>query len=234
MMTHLKSNCPNSLLKKSKLPKNQTLLQMSFKKAIDGINSKSKSPQIEFVKYDPDIIRREIVRYFIKCELPFKHVETEGFKEFVNVLEPRFKVPHCVTVQKDCMQLYMEEKLKLMTLLSGQRVFLTINTWTSLQNLNYTCVTNRFRDLDWILHKKIIEFCLVPNHKGDTIGKVLENSMVAWGIEGIFTITVDNAFSNDVAIEYMRKRLKDENSNILGGEFLHMRCAAHILKSCCN
>jgi hypothetical protein len=137
MMTHLQSNCPNSLLKKSKLPKNQTLLQISFKKAIHGINSKSKSPQIGFVKYDPDIIRCEIVRYFIKCELLFKHVETESFKEFVNVLEPRFKVPCCVTVQKDCMKLYMEERLKLMTLLSGKRVFLTINTWTSLQNLCY-------------------------------------------------------------------------------------------------
>jgi hypothetical protein len=53
--------------------------------------------------------------------------------------------------------------------------------------------------------------------------------MVAWGIEGIFTITVNNASSNDVVIEYMRRRLKDENSNILGGEFLHMRCVAHIL-----
>lgn len=152
---------------------------MSFKKEIDGISSKSKSPQIGFVKYDLDIIRREIVRYFIKCELPFKHVETEGFKEFVNVLEPRFKVPYCVTVQRDCMKLYMEEKLNLMTLLSGQRVFLTIDIWTSLQNLNCMCVTNHFIDLDWILHKKIIKFCLVPNHKGDTIEKVLENSMVA-------------------------------------------------------
>jgi hypothetical protein len=229
MLTHLHYNCQKSPLKKSKVPKNQTLLQMSFKKAIDGMSSKSKSPQLGFAKYDPDIIRREIVRYFIKCELPFKHVETEGFIEFVNVLEPRFKVPCRVTVQRDCMKLYMEEKVKLKTLLSGQRVCLTTDTWTSLQNLNYMCITAHFIDRDWILHKKIIKFCLVPNHKGDTIGKVLENSMVKWGIESIFTITVNNASSNDVAIEYMRRRLKDRDSTILGGEYLHMRCAAHIL-----
>jgi hypothetical protein len=34
MMTHLTSNCPNSSLKKSKLLKNQTLMQMSFKKTV--------------------------------------------------------------------------------------------------------------------------------------------------------------------------------------------------------
>lgn len=45
----------------------------------------------------------------------------------------------------------------------------------------------------------------------------------------MFTITVDNASANDVGVKYMRKRMKNKSHTVLGGEFLHMRCAAHIL-----
>jgi hypothetical protein len=77
MMIHLTSNCPDSPLKKSKLPKNQTLLQMSFKKPVEG----GSGNQIGFMKYDSNNIRNLIVRYFIKRELPFRHVESDGFRE---------------------------------------------------------------------------------------------------------------------------------------------------------
>jgi hypothetical protein len=110
-------------------------MQVGLKEEADGIVS---SP-IGFVKYDLDRIRALIVRYFIKCELPFRHVETEGFQEFVNGLEPRFKVQCRVATQIDCMKLHMDENDKLKDLLRGQRVCLT--TWTSLQNLNYMCLT---------------------------------------------------------------------------------------------
>jgi hypothetical protein len=38
----------------------------------------------------------------------------------------------------------------------------------------------------------------------------------------MFTITVDNATVNDVAIDYMRRKFKDKRDTILEGEFLHM------------
>ena len=45
----------------------------------------------------------------------------------------------------------------------------------------------------------------------------------------MFTITVDNASFNDVAIDCVKKKTKERDSSILGGEFMHMRCCAHIL-----
>jgi hypothetical protein len=53
--------------------------------------------------------------------------------------------------------------------------------------------------------------------------------LTQWGIDSVFTITVDNASANDVRVEYMRKMMKNKSHTVLGGEFLHMRCAAHIL-----
>jgi hypothetical protein len=100
------------------------------------------------VKYDPIKVRNLVVRYFIKEELPFRHVESDGFKELMNGIEPRFNPPSRNTLQKDCMKLYEEEKLKLKKVLSGKRVCITTYTWTSFQILNYMVVTTSFIDHD--------------------------------------------------------------------------------------
>ena len=47
-------------------------------------------------------------------------------------------------------------------------------------------------------------------------------------IDRLFTITENNASSNKMAIDYVKKT-KERDRSILGGEFLHMRCCAHIL-----
>jgi hypothetical protein len=79
------------------------------------------------------------------------------------------------------------------------------------------------------VHKKIIKFCLISNQNGDSIGKMLESSLIEWGIGGVFTITVDNALANTVGIEYLKRRSNDKNYTILRVEFIHMWCATHIL-----
>jgi hypothetical protein len=114
-------------------------------------------------------------------------------------------------------------------LASGTRVCLTTDCWTSIQNLNYMCNTAHFNDSEWNLNKRILNFCLIPNHKGETIGGKIESCMLEWGIGSIFTITVDNASSNDTALEYLRKRIAHKASSILENQFMHVRCCAHIL-----
>ena len=49
------------------------------------------------------------------------------------------------------------------------------------------------------------------------------------GINRLFTITAENASSNDVAIDYVKKKTKERDSSILGGEFMHMHYCARIL-----
>jgi hypothetical protein len=81
---------------------------------------------------------------------------------------------------------------------------------------------------DWKLQKKIMNFCLVPDHKGDTFGLKIEECLLEWGIGKIFTVTVDNASSNDSAISYLKSISKDWEGMVLKNEFLHIRCCAHI------
>nr|XP_016441715.1 PREDICTED: zinc finger BED domain-containing protein RICESLEEPER 2-like [Nicotiana tabacum] len=50
-----------------------------------------------------------------------------------------------------------------------------------------------------------------------------------WGINKIFTVTVDNASSNDVTVKELSKQLTKMGTNLMNGNHLHVRCMAHIM-----
>ena len=154
----------------------------------------------------------------------------------MSVVQPKLPIPGRITVARDCWNLYMNEKNKLKSVFgqSNQSVCLTTDCWSSVQNLSYLCLTAHFIDNDWKLQKRIINFCLIKNHKGETIGRKIERCLLGWGISRVFTVTVDNASSNDLAICYLKSRMEDWNSHPLKGEHLHVRCCAHILNLVVN
>ena len=100
--------------------------------------------------------RTMLASMVILDELPFKFVESEGFHQFCRALNPKFVIPSRVTVAKDCFQMYMKQKKKLKSVLTrtDQRVCLTMDTWTFVQNINYMVITAHFIDDDWNLHKE--------------------------------------------------------------------------------
>ena len=141
-------------------------------------------------------------------ELPFRFVEGKGFRKCMALACPRFHVSLRWTVARDCYQLYVDEKIKLKQVFNTSvvKVCLTTDTWTSLQRINYMCLTAHFIDKDSKLHKRIINFCPISSHKGDAIGKTIEKYLCDWGTDKVFTITVDNASSNDVVVSYLKKK----------------------------
>lgn len=64
------------------------------------------------------------------------------------VLQPKFHrdIPFHQTVAKDMIGIYNVEREKLKEALRGHRAYLTTNKWTSIQNLNYMCLTFHFID----------------------------------------------------------------------------------------
>ena len=52
----------------------------------------------------------------------------------------------------------------------------------------YMCLTCHFIDDAWKLHKRILNFCQVEDHKGETIGRKIKMSLHEWGINGKFTL----------------------------------------------
>ncbi|KAK8660282.1 hypothetical protein V6N13_051210 [Hibiscus sabdariffa] len=164
-------------------------------------------------KFDEDVIRKVLIHMIIMDELPFRIVEGEGFKLFLSKACPRFHLPSRFTVRKDCLDLFNSMK-NLMKNLFGQdtsRICLAIDTWTSLQRVSYMVLTAHWIDEEWMLQKRIINFCLISAHRGENIGEDLEKCIRDWGIERIFTITVDNASAKIVGVEYLRKKLNHRN-----------------------
>ncbi|XP_019163455.1 PREDICTED: zinc finger BED domain-containing protein RICESLEEPER 1-like [Ipomoea nil] len=58
---------------------------------------------------------------------------------------------------------------------------------------------------------------------------VPEKKRKKWGIRNVFSVTVDNASSNDTAMGFLKKKLVSWGSSTTREKYLHMRCIAHIL-----
>ncbi|XP_019179046.1 PREDICTED: zinc finger BED domain-containing protein RICESLEEPER 2-like [Ipomoea nil] len=181
--------------------------------------------------FDQDLIRRALAEMIILDELPFRIVEGQGFRKFVFVCCPRFKIPSTWTISRDIFKIFSDERLNLKKFFrtSTQRVSITTDTWTSVQRINYMCITAHFIDSEWKLQKKIISFVPIYSHKGESIAKALESCLMDWGLKLVFSVTVDNASSNDTALGFLKKMFVSWGCTAVRSKYLHMRCIAHIL-----
>ncbi|XP_062010485.1 zinc finger BED domain-containing protein RICESLEEPER 2-like [Rosa rugosa] len=191
---------------------------------------KSKGNSMKMVAFNPLEVMKACVEMVVVDELPFSFVEKQGFRHFCHVAVPMFKVPCRKTLVKNFLTLYDNTKKKLKTDLAHYRVCLTTDTWTSVQNFNYMVLTAHFIDDKWEMHKRIINFCTICNHSGNSIGLLIESCLLQWGISKVLTITVDNAAANKCAIEFVRSKLnkREKPESILEGKYMHVRCTAHI------
>ncbi|XP_028122701.1 zinc finger BED domain-containing protein RICESLEEPER 2-like [Camellia sinensis] len=206
--------------------KDPTQQHLSFSSTVDS------QSQIVNWKFDQEHCRRELACMIIIDELPFSFVEKEGFKRFVNALQPKFHIVSRTTITKDCIEIYNFERklLKAIFQSSTSRVCLTIDLWTSIQNLRYMCLTTHYVDNDLKLQKKIINFrVLLSPHRGEVITQAVETCLLEWQLEKLGTLMVDNASSNDVAALSLKMKLVKRDGLLLNGDFFHVRCFAHIL-----
>ena len=136
--------------------KKQKTISFSTKKEV-GDDDGAKIGNLKVVKYDPESVRQVLASMIIRDELSFKVIEGEGFKDYSHLLEPRFVIPSRITVWRDCMKIFMENKKLLKNHLKNERLCLTIDTWSSIQNYNYMCLTVHWIDQDWKLKKRILK-----------------------------------------------------------------------------
>ncbi|XP_010473769.1 PREDICTED: zinc finger BED domain-containing protein RICESLEEPER 2-like [Camelina sativa] len=186
------------------------------------------------IRYDPQLFRQLVNELVVVNELPFSFVESEGWKRFCFNILPLYQTFSRKTCSKDIAGRYLQEKSELKHLFSveKQRVSLTTDIWVSQStSVNYMVVTGHWIDENWVMQKRILSFKIVTDHKGETIAGQLLNCLEDWGIEKVFTVTVDNAKGNDKGLKVFREALmlKEVGALVSNGEFMHMRCCAHIL-----
>jgi hypothetical protein len=141
-----------------------------------GSGQTQGSKNLMIAKYSEKLIRDTLYEMIIVDEMPFSTAERMGFRKLFSVLEPRLKLHSRYTMMKDCVKMFMNLKntMKNEFLISGQRVCLTTDTWTSIQNMTYMCITGHFIDQSWKYHKKILSFHQVSDHKRPAIAREVE------------------------------------------------------------
>ena len=111
------------------------------------------------------------------------------------------------------------------------RISLTSDLWTSVITDGYMCITTHFIDRNWVLQKRVLNFCFMPPpHNGVSLSEKMYNLLCEWEIENkVFSVTLDNPSFNDVSVDILRTQLSIRKALVCNGEFFHLRCCAHIL-----
>ena len=76
------------------------------------------------------------------------------------------------------------------------------------------------------MHKRVVNFREVDTHKAEDMARELLICINEWGMKNVMTMTVDNAKTNDAAINIIVKELPGIYEN---GKHFHIRCMAHII-----
>ncbi|CAA7029422.1 unnamed protein product [Microthlaspi erraticum] len=182
-------------------------------------------------KLDMMVFREMIAVAIIEHNLPYSFVEYRRIREAFVYANSSIEFWCRNTAVADCLRIFEKEKRKLRESLSDipGRFCLTTDLWRAITVEGYMCLTAHYIDRGFNLKAKILSFCVFPPpHTGAAIASKVMEILKEWGLEKrVFTITVDNASSNDnmqgVLKRQMRKNL------VCNGEFFHIRCVAHIL-----
>nr|GMD96962.1 zinc finger BED domain-containing protein RICESLEEPER 2-like [Ipomoea batatas] len=168
----------------------------------DGVSS--YIPPLHHGRVDMEVVRESIANWIMMHEHPFTLVEEAGFNVLMKRIMPEWKRISRSTIKSDCLKVYEIEKKKLKN------------------------------NLESVSKKRVLSFINIPPPRGGLqISDAIFKCMKEWGIERkVFTITVDNATSNDSAIRYMKDTLQRSRSLVCGGCLFHVRCCAHILNLC--
>ncbi|XP_022023193.1 zinc finger BED domain-containing protein RICESLEEPER 2 isoform X2 [Helianthus annuus] len=183
--------------------------------------------------FSQSMFREMLVAAIVMHELPLSFVDYKGFRDLFKYLQPDVNIISRNTVKSDLLKMYKREKEKVKEMLmeSPGRLCLTSDLWTSIATDGYLAITVHFMDKQWVLQKRVLSFSFMPPpHTGVALCEKVFSILVEWGIENkIFSMTLDNASSNDTFIGLLREQLNKKLPLVSRGNFFHLRCCAHIL-----
>ncbi|KAL8126002.1 hypothetical protein AgCh_013336 [Apium graveolens] len=225
--THLKNHAEKCRMRIVKVPVSQKLLGKQ-------INSQDSQPKLGVHKFDQAIERDLYAKMVVKHDLPFLMAEYEYFRLWISYVMPSYKHRSRNTVKSDLVSVYTAEKERIYKEIENlnSRVSLTTDGWKlKHQQRSYFCVTCHYIDDAWVLHKRIIAFCVVPYpHHGVNLSEWLKERILEWNIDNkLSSVVVDNASNNLGMLSGIKTWLNGKKALVHNGDMFHMRCVPHIL-----
>ena len=167
-------------------------------------------------------------RYIAANLKPISTVESEAFKQLVQELDGRYKLPGRTYFSQTVLpELYQETKQSVIDCLQQAPVVaLTTDGWTSRATQSYITVTAHVIDPDWKMHNFVLQTRMIAeSHTGTNIAEVLNAAVEEWGVQrGTQPIPIvnDNAANMGTAVQ---------ESKLLSP---HVGCFAHVLNLACH
>ncbi|XP_036329769.1 zinc finger BED domain-containing protein 1-like [Rhagoletis pomonella] len=143
---------------------------------------------------------------------PFRIVEDKGFREFVQCLDPRYKLPSRPTIQNVHLQKIFDDlEKKLQANLNNiDSCAITTDGWSSKANESYITVTCHFIDSEFKLRSVVLGTSKLANelnHSAENISQSLRECLNKWNIlEKVNYVVTDTAASMLKACELLEKK----------------------------
>ncbi|XP_020401589.1 zinc finger BED domain-containing protein RICESLEEPER 1 [Zea mays] len=185
--------------------------------------------------FNPDRCQSYLAKMIILHGYPLQIVQQAAFISFVESLQPSFKVINKDAVEAEVYAVYLKERKSLLKQVENipGRINLTVQTWTTSQTLGYVSLAGQFIDSEWKLHRRMLNFMMVPwsCSEDDAVTEAISRSLHQWNMsDKLFTITRDyESSSHDIYSLNLREELSKNNITMLGGQFSVVRCYAHML-----
>ena len=166
----------------------------------------------------------KFVGIIVKDNQPLSIRDDEGFREFVEEIDPYYELPSDKKVKELLAKGYNYCRQEIVCLFEQgiTSCSLMLDLWTSRSHASYLGVTCSFVNAQFELHEAILAVKYLKYlHTGDIIAECLNQIIHEWNLDGkVFTITTDNG-SNMVKTG---KLLKNHNN------ITRFPCAAHTLQ----
>lgn len=208
MSTHIKRHHPG--VQTAAQPPKQQQQRLDFKQHLAADSDRAKTIT-------------KAVGMFIAADMrPYSVVENRGFKNMMNVLEPRYKLPSRYHFTSQVVpDLYEQERKKIVGELSkASSVALTTDGWTSRATESYVTVTAHYITAEWEMRSPVLQTRpLYESHTGTNLAQVLTAAVEEWKLERpnrSIPVTTDNA-KNQV------------NAVIEASLGAHIPCFAHVI-----
>uniref|UniRef100_A0A8C9Z4Z2 BED-type domain-containing protein n=1 Tax=Sander lucioperca TaxID=283035 RepID=A0A8C9Z4Z2_SANLU len=149
-------------------------------------------------------ITDKLTWFICKDMRPINITQGSGFKDFIHELEPRYTVRSRATITDRVVKLYDTTSDNIRQMISGKKIALTTDGWTSLATEAYVTVTAHFIDNDWELKDVILKMAEVQkSHTAENVAECISNTLGEYNVscESVLSITTDNTANYINAVE---------------------------------
>nr|CAI5841850.1 unnamed protein product [Callosobruchus analis] len=161
-----------------------------------------------------------LMELFAKDMQPFSIVHDQGFKNFVQLLNPSYQLPSRKYISNTLLPALYEEKYNCVQKLVSdiQSATLTTDCWTSMNTESFIAVTVHFISEDLQAKSVLLECCSFPKaHTSVNLVTELNRIVTLWELESKILLAVKNNAAN------IKRAVKEDLS------WKHFGCYAHTI-----